>query len=1554
MKKVKYAASAAVTPHSYDRGRDCHSATAWMRQLLCRRFSTWRPLLNRTPPRPLKSFTPQGAMRSSLFPQHRCVSSQATPSDAGAPAEKLSPWEKAFEEALYMGFTHQSVVGVADSADTTPSSDLANKNVAIRVAPCIEDPTESPSAAAIEVPEDTAGAGITGSETLSVTRAAKSTPLAQTPRENPRPSSGVSSPPLLPSVSQSEEERRMHRITELAFEQALYGDPVVESSGDGGATGSHSTKTPDSTLNTPTERPTGEAAGVVEESREGRAVVATGVATQASPKSFPPPPSHLPRGGSAELSKSALSPLQASRLSEEKGQPMSATTVTMPRAAFESAEAAFESALYGDLMVEPLSGKAKVLVPSDASIAEAGREGSTSTGAPPLLPTTPTLLGTPASTRPYPDAGVADALICSPEDVASCGVAEEKPASDIRESKAEKMPQGRGDVRQLVESPVTTGVPATADGGGADRVAVKEAIPPPTVSMRCVFSLDRRDSPADQFALFNALFRVTDHHTTVVTHIDPEDRVRRCMPLLDRVSKRELFFASEWVLDLERADGTNTAPPSTESAAGFAETSAPPPFTHREVIGRSKVLRTLVFRLLRVPHRWWDQVQELVLLAVKEAAALHPSCTTAVDAAASGEDTSLKSSGAGADDAAASVVMTASDTVAAGGVIRDTTAEDVQAAMTRVFSTDPQQVHFFSDALREVLAALGHTSGTDRSLPAFEGPLGAWKAFVLTQRHLTTGVCGPHTRPFSFGEGRPTITTSDLAPLQYCEAAASWDDPPSLGPLPCATAVPHRAEVYLTKGERGVDEAHAGRASLPRMPSASTAAVDAITMAWDKMSEEEQNTFLFGAESAQLSQRVRELGGVYAVFGQNNTPFEMESMLAEAEAAAQLREAQEKEEAEAEAAGVGSTHALAEASLLEVMRDREAARVRAYDVDRVVLELTNGEGVAVARLPGGRSTFLSNLAAASSARGGRTSRQQGDHGRISAVAAASNVPFQRQLQNNEDVQLAALWQRFTRASTGDLIGNLLYVRRHASLLVHEAMVDVAVQKAFWLLFFARDEVRAVTHPKRTYETLWNLHHQLVSLFVLPSTDGSPPSPAPGQVARSGEDAQAINPAFESLSLHSQVSYACFGCAHVLPQRGESAKSSYLSTLVTEPAGVGDSPITHSGVHKPYASPKDLYAALTGTYTGRVARREGATAVPSTSAVHSQVADSVRVNFETLSAFQQLAVAFCFPRNDAERDEAARLVSGRSGITAVNALTTTTRGAADAEGDPQNERGEPSLGTGSHLTSEGKLLDDGCRAQPSLHVEERIKGASKVKTHDNCSTGGDTWLQQVQCALEGSVYECLRSLRAAGVLATPLPSPKHRFSDTSVILATFSNEQRRKVQRAVQDITATMIEGDTVESSVGAPSLAREVLVPAKAEIKQHLMPPLDSTMADALASPRRRGRKARTTANTPLSSAMSVVRDKRQQVTETMPTNDLSLRRKRGRKPRAASCEGIDSAPEKQTAAAVLEKTKRLKTPSMKRSPGHRGRNRGGERQESGVTNEEVARVMALFCEGAT
>ncbi|KAG5500433.1 hypothetical protein JKF63_03526 [Porcisia hertigi] len=1449
MSKLRCVAPAAVSPQGSGHGGS-HTTTALLRTLRFRRFSSWWSMLHRVPSPALTTGAPKEFTCGALCLPRRCVASQVTPSATELRPEQRSPSEIAFEEALYTGCAHPSVAGTADVVNVAASSCTPeSSSPPIVVAPHIEELAPASSAATVEAPRDVRGTGGTDPDALLVELVGKNVPLSPSLQDHPCRGSAIGGSSQLPSLPDSEKERCMHLTAEQAFEEALYGDLVTGGDGGGDALGNCSRKSYGFTSDMPTARFFGDAMGGRKDGREGSVSAAITATSQVvSSRPYPPPKDHLPPLDKEKTSKDASTPPQSPRDGAEASEERPAEPAATPHVSFVSAEAAFERALYDGVAVEQLAGEVNVIGSSDACVRKADGDETASPCASPVLPAPSASPDTPAPAPSYPDDDVVGAVVCTVNDVAPHVAMQDTLAADLDRTEAQSTQQACDNDLKLDDSTACPKAPDTTEGSDTDRVAVDGGTPPPTVSMHCDFNLDHRDAPVDHFALFDVLFGVTDHSTGAVTHIDPRYRVKRCMPLLDRVSKRELFFSSGWISHLEEAEGVDAA---VLPAEGLVGSSMPRPFTHREVVGRTKLLRSLVFRMLRVPHLWWDQVQEVVLLAVEKAATFQTGCAGAVRATAGSEDALFSPPGEVGEDGADWGVVSASDATALSCVTRHTCAACVGAAMTRIFGTDPQETHFFSDALCEALIALGDNGsasgiGSNEFLSGFEGPLGAWNAFVLTQRNSATGVCGPHRPPFSFGEGQPTINVSDLAPLQYCEAAASWTDARHAGSpsRPAAAAADaDRGRVPTFDNGDALSVGQAGK-PLPRYtPSGDSAATDAIPMAWGAMSEEEQNTFLFGAESAQLSQRVRESGGVYAVYGQNNVSFEVESIFKEAEAAALRRKVQENGETDSDAVDGGNSCAPADTSFTEVLRAQEARRVSGYDVDRLVLGWTNVERAAVSALPGDRFAFQPSLAAEFTARSGTTSRPRGGKEDKGSRKGSPKMPFLWQLVNKEDVQLAALWERFTLASTGDLISNLLYVRRHASSLVHDAVVDVAVQKAFWLLFFARDEMRAVTHPRRTYETLWDLHHALVSLFVLPRRVGWLPFSGSDRVGSDSENAKAARIPFEALSLHSQVSYACFGCTHVPLLRCESTRSPRSSPVGQETAGLGEKPNVHLHDSKPYVTPADLYAALAGCYSVQGAEVRGEETTFLAPGKEPPVLNCESAKFETLSALQKFSVAFCFPLRRTEKDGAALYLPVGVGATDTVAQTDPARGTLDAEEDPRDWQGAPSSSAESHSMWGEELSRDCSRARRTVRVGQQMTGSTKVEARDNYATG-DSLMLRVQSALEDCVYNCLHSLRAAGALEAPLHSFGCRGGDSGLASTNFSDVQRRKVQRAVQEIAIAMTEGDSVSSPIGSSLSLRGARVSPNAEGAEAHMP----------ASPRRRGRKPKSTASSPPSS----------------------------------------------------------------------------------------------------
>ncbi|PWV12122.1 hypothetical protein C3747_54g116 [Trypanosoma cruzi] len=124
----------------------------------------------------------------------------------------------------------------------------------------------------------------------------------------------------------------------------------------------------------------------------------------------------------------------------------------------------------------------------------------------------------------------------------------------------------------------------------------------------------------------------------------------------------------------------------------------------------------------------------------------------------------------------------------------------------------------------------------------------------------------------------------------------------------------------------------------------------------------------------------------------------------------------------------------------------------------------------------------------------------------------------------EDIHLNHLWGIFQKMKLEDSI-DMCRAVRHGNLekLRWEVFMDVLARKGLLLLFFARDEVRALTPPHLTYRRLSRLHQELKVIASWTSTRGHgvpPPS----------------LPSFEDLTLSSRLSFSCFAQLHAPVQR----------------------------------------------------------------------------------------------------------------------------------------------------------------------------------------------------------------------------------------------------------------------------------------------------------------------------------------------------------------------------------------------------------------------------------
>ncbi|EAN79734.1 hypothetical protein, conserved [Trypanosoma brucei brucei TREU927] len=127
----------------------------------------------------------------------------------------------------------------------------------------------------------------------------------------------------------------------------------------------------------------------------------------------------------------------------------------------------------------------------------------------------------------------------------------------------------------------------------------------------------------------------------------------------------------------------------------------------------------------------------------------------------------------------------------------------------------------------------------------------------------------------------------------------------------------------------------------------------------------------------------------------------------------------------------------------------------------------------------------------------------------------------------EDIHLTQLWHLFQNMRIDEIVDVYRTVCGGFGALQAEVYVDIMTRRALLMLFFARDEVRAITPPPVTYQRLSSLHNELLCLsswcLASPQRNSflvAPPRP------------------FEELPLQDQLSYSCFGQLHAprMPRR----------------------------------------------------------------------------------------------------------------------------------------------------------------------------------------------------------------------------------------------------------------------------------------------------------------------------------------------------------------------------------------------------------------------------------
>ncbi|ORC89689.1 uncharacterized protein TM35_000112230, partial [Trypanosoma theileri] len=202
----------------------------------------------------------------------------------------------------------------------------------------------------------------------------------------------------------------------------------------------------------------------------------------------------------------------------------------------------------------------------------------------------------------------------------------------------------------------------------------------------------------------------------------------------------------------------------------------------------------------------------------------------------------------------------------------------------------------------------------------------------------------------------------------------------------------------------------------------------------------------------------------------------------------------------------------------------------------------------------------------------------------------------------EDLHLTHLWDVFQGNKMEDIIDLYRGVCGKLETLQEEVFLDSLARKGLLLLFFARDEVRALTPPSVTYQRLRYLHNELNMLVSW-------------YYPYNGSNELKSPHSFEELSHTSQLSFSCFAHLHTPLQRDMYRISS------------------------PATSPAQLYHHYCTLYSqdgekGKLyTKQDTANEVKITKGDALESHDTVTMGrfpmFELLSEFQQMAFQYPF-------------------------------------------------------------------------------------------------------------------------------------------------------------------------------------------------------------------------------------------------------------------------------------------------------------------------------------
>lgn len=711
-----------------------------------------------------------------------------------------------------------------------------------------------------------------------------------------------------------------------------------------------------------------------------------------------------------------------------------------------------------------------------------------------------------------------------------------------------------------------------------------------------------------------ALFGWSDCQTGLLTYPRPRDRVAHHMELFPPLPKADLFERSGWLTELEQSLAAGERETGCEGPSPL-EAAAPPrpgcaaPFA--DVVGRSKAIRYFLHHFLRRSELWHDAVRELLELAVAHVArerlkALFPSFLSDADTRRQDEERLEE--------------------------VVQVCAVDLSDHILRPC----EDVVFYSPAFRARLRSF-----TEAAEGPFTHPTASWDAYAVAHRQDAAMLASPQSPPFSFGETTPSLVLADVKRREYTSSVETEAQ--------LVNAIEDK-ERHFRKLQRHAEQ-------------------------WDTLTEDRQNALLFGLGTETVTPDAASRG-IYVVDVPETVVFSDVPDEAAAVTAVTATEGERQDHPpvdrqsqwQREAVEEEVAHSLVYLSdtfhlgIVEPLTPRQRTILRYIRTTPAAADILTAAEEASETGPGIAEDDAA-VAAATREKGARKRRGRGSRPRAHQYLLGGL--FRHSVTGLvEDVQLSKLWEGFQHERSAVLLDTVMALHGAWSIRVRrQLLVELATQAAFLLVFFARDEVRALTPPQQTYSSLWSLHAELEDALrpmVLEGIEQAMPwavglaAAATATAADAGmeeeEEEEAPRgpscPAFESLSLAAQMSYACFGAVH-LPRRTlqqhplpamlkdevSAASQPRLAVQGGEAAAATTTTTTPGASRLAEEGPFSLYAAYAMARWRQRGSSSGAAAADGECSI-----ESLKATFEALPLAKALAVGFPFPLREAEEAE----------------------------------------------------------------------------------------------------------------------------------------------------------------------------------------------------------------------------------------------------------------------------------------------------------------------------